>query len=542
LATDTRTEAYLPERRSLKLPALLEKLEAAAWSVETAFEASPAAWAVALSVVYLVTALAHSWTRRLWLDELITFYFCRFRNLAELWAWLKTGAERTPPLYHLIARGSERLFGENEIALRLPSIAAYWVMSLAVYFISRKRLPAIFALLAALFPLVTHAYFYACEARPYAMILACSALLLLFWQEAAEAGRRRRIALWAMAVTSAFAVSIHYYGGLAVLPIMIGELARYLERRRPDWPLWFAIASGLAVEACFLPLIRAGLRINRSPYAWNRPQIDMLWKSYPLLLGVTFLPACIVLGLLVIRRGPKLRGTSENDPLLPGHELAACIALAALPVIGYGFGRALTGMMTERYFLQTVIGISILFAIGTAKLCRGRRSFGLALVLAVIVCFAVQQSNNIRQEYAIRDRYQHLLAYDVALSYNLPIIQKSMLELLPVIHYGPPEFTSHLVYPVDIELSHRYEGDDTGRKIYAGGIGIFPVHTITMDSFLKQNDRFLIYGWPVDWLEDYLIQRGATIKIVFRGGLEMLLLVERSRTENATAATAAKLH
>lgn len=521
---------------------LVEKLEVIAGRLAETFEASPVAWAAALSILYLGMALAHCWTRRLWLDELITLYVCRFRNLTELWAWLKTGAEMTPPLFHLIARGSERLFGENEIALRLPSIAAYWVMSVAVYFFARKRTSPIFALVAAVFPLVTLAYFYACEARPYAMILASSALLLLFWQEAAENGKRRRIALWGMAITAAFAVSIHYYAGLAALPIAIGELVRCFERRKPDWAVWGAISAGLAVEACFLPLIRAGLRIHKTPYVWNRPHLDMLWTSYPLLFGVALLPACIVLGLLVVRWRKSPRSMSESDPLLPRHELAVCIALAVLPAIGYGASLLLTGMMTERYVVETVIGVSVLFATGVARLTRGRRSFGLALVLAILLCFVIQQAKTVRQEYAMRDRYQHLLAYDAVVSYNLPTIYKSMLELLPLIHYGPPEFTSHLVFPVDVDLSHRYEGNDTGRKIYGGGIGIFPVHTITMDSFLEHNERFLIYGWPEDWLEEYLVDRGANIKIVFQGGLEMLLLVENPGAGHAAAARAASLH
>ena len=533
MAIDTRFGVVVSETSPSDSSSAWEGVEAFACRVEAHIERRTLAWTAALSLLYLGMVLPLSYVRLLWFDELLTFWFCRFNSLSHLWWMLKGPVEGIPPLFYLITRGSEALFGENATALRVPGMVGYWVMSVAIYKFARKHTSSVFALLATMFPCVTFAYYYACEARPYGMVLGCSALLLLFWREAVEAsGRRRALAAAAIGVTMAFAVSIHYYAVFISLPIAAGELVRLVERRKPDWLVWIAGAAGASVQLGYIPLIRTFMGIHKSPYEWNKPQMEFIWRSYATILGATLLPVGIVLvWLFVSWKGRDALG----KPLLPRHEMAACVTLALLPLLGYAAARTFIGMLSERYVIETVIGFSLLFGLGTAKVSRNRRSIGLALLSLVLVGFIVLQCQNVHREYVVRNRYHQFDSAAVARSFNLPVTTGDTCGMLALDYYGPREFTSRFVIAVDPDIARHYDIPDTDHNIYLGGKGILPIRVERFPDFLEHNDQFLIFGGPVGWMEDYVLKRGARVQIVLQTEKELLLLVTQHPAAAQTA-------
>ncbi len=119
----------------------------------------------------------------------------------------------------------------------------FWVMCLCLFlFVSRRS--ALYGFVAMLFPLVTGAYYYAYEARPYGIVLGFS---LVCWQSAV-AGYHRRLSL--LSVESCGALSNHYYA-LFAAPSGFGRAVRSLSLRRLDLPVWAAL--GLAVTPVFVP-------------------------------------------------------------------------------------------------------------------------------------------------------------------------------------------------------------------------------------------------------------------------------------------------
>jgi len=520
-----RSDPMVSEPSSSQSPAW-QRLERFACRVEANIAGRAWAWAAAFSILYFGTVSALSWARILSFDELLTFWVCRFQSLSHLWWMLKSPVEGNPPLFHLVTRASEALAGEDAIALRVPGMVGYWVMAVAVYTLARKHTSPLFALVAATFPSVTFAFYYASEARPYGMLLGCSALLLLFWIKALEAEGRQRIrAVMTMGVILAFAVSIHYYAALIALPIAAGEFVRLLERRKPDWKVWIAIAGGASAQLLYVPLIRSSIHIHKSAYVWNKPHIDFIWTSYATILGVTLLPIAIVLGWLFMRWRSKNSGSGYCQPLLPRHEMSAYVSLVLLPLVGFAAAETVVGMLTERYVIETVIGFSILFALGAAKLSRNRRSVGLALLSLVLVSFVVLQFQNLRREYQGRGRFQHFDSEAVVRSLNVPITTEDTHLMLVLNYYGPREFTSRFVMAVDPQIARQYGISDTDPKIYLGSKGILPVRVEQFPEFLEHNDRFLIFGGPLDWMADYVIKRGARVEIVLQTNKELLLLV-----------------
>jgi 4-amino-4-deoxy-L-arabinose transferase-like glycosyltransferase len=131
----------------------------------------------------------------MWNDELYTYYVAVLPSMHDVWNALLARGEQTPPLFFVITRLSFRLFGVNELSIRLPEIIAVWGMTLCLYAFVRRRMSSLSALCAALFPLVTTAYPYAYEARAYGLVLGFAALALLSWQSATNATSRART-LW----------------------------------------------------------------------------------------------------------------------------------------------------------------------------------------------------------------------------------------------------------------------------------------------------------------------------------------------------------
>src|SRR5262245_65490298 len=136
----------------------------------------------------------------MWNDELFTFYTSRLPKVSDIWGALLTGADQIPPLFHLITRAAFALFGVNSLSVRLPEVLGFWVMSLCLFRFVSKRSSALYGFAAMLVPLITVAYDYAYEARPYGLVLGFCGLALLCWQSAAE-GHYRKLPLIGLAVS-----------------------------------------------------------------------------------------------------------------------------------------------------------------------------------------------------------------------------------------------------------------------------------------------------------------------------------------------------
>jgi hypothetical protein len=167
-------------------------------------------------VLCLVCACVLASRKLMWNDELYTYYIATQPTVRQIWQALMTGAEQIPPTFHLLTRG-------------VPSPS--------------------YGLIAMVFPLVTDAYRYAYEARPYALLLGLSGLALVSWQAASE-GRNRWPWLMLLGGSLAGAVASHYYGVLVVAALAIAELVRTRLRGPLDPPVWIAL-----VLACTAPLL-----------------------------------------------------------------------------------------------------------------------------------------------------------------------------------------------------------------------------------------------------------------------------------------------
>jgi hypothetical protein len=487
-------------------------------------------FAIALMLfVYVAILLAGTLVvavrRPLWSDELFTYYIATLPNFSDVWSALSTGHEQLPLGFYAIERLSLGMFGVSSVALRLPAILGCLVMSLALFSFVSHRLSPAYGFLAALFPMITAAHYFAHEARPYGLELGFAALALVCWQRATETSNRlpALVGLWLSLVA---AISCHYYGVLLVLPLAFGELLRTIARRRIDFGIWTCFAGSTLPLIPMLPLILSGAKLSGN--FWAQPH----WKDpaifYIHLMGITPFPliAVVTLGVVAasISRSVPAMDSHTADAAFPAHELGAIIGFIALPVAGVLLAKLVTHAFTDRYVLAAVVGLSVLFAQAMHIMLRGEFRAAAMIGALLLAWFGALQLRQVRSA----EQYQQRIEASTALlrsadKEGLPIVAADLRTFIELSHYTPPDIASHLVYLADPSSARRLLGFGSLDSAMLELVGPwFHMHVVPFEQFVNSNAPFLIYGYleleRFNWVVPALKERG--FRIEFRSRME----------------------
>ena len=233
-------------------------------------------WYLALlTFAYAFIVVLWAAEKPFWYDELFTVYLSRLETFEALWTALKDGVDLNPPFLYLTVKWSQAVFGENHVGTRVPMMIGFWLMSLGLYLFLRQRTPATFALVGALFPFATNAFSYAFEARSYGIVLGGAGLALACWQRAGNLSRRK-FWLAGLGLSLGLALLTHCYAVLLLFPFFLGEVARTLNDKRVDWPIWLCLGVASLPVVLYPTLLAAG-----------RPQIDLTPSYVP---GLSVVP------------------------------------------------------------------------------------------------------------------------------------------------------------------------------------------------------------------------------------------------------------
>jgi hypothetical protein len=482
--------------------------------------------AAGLSVVYWAVTCALASRKLMWNDELYTYYIAHLPTMTDVWAALMSRGEQTPPLFYVITRLSLRVFGENNLALRLPEILAFWAMIVCLFVVVARRASPLPALCAMVLPLVSVAYHFAFDARPYALVLGFSAIALLSWQTVAS-GRFRVLGLVALTVSLAATFSTHYYGILVMLPLTLGELVRTLNLRRVDVAVWTALTLAVTPLVWQFPLIRAG-----TAYAgafWARPQWVNLPDFYSYLLYPMLVPlaAIVVIAgidrMITVRRG-DLAGTRVSVPL---QEIAAACGFIAIPIVCVVLAKVATGAFTNRYALPAIVGFAVLGGFTAAVAFSGRARMGLVALMCLVGWYGLSQARewrdptNLSMPIRIADLEASIDLLRSDPERRLPLVIADPHNFTILSHYAPPDIRSRLVYLADPELAMKRLGHNSVER---GMLDLvkpwFRMNVADYNTFVAEHPRFLVYGNYgvlafLNWLLPELQARG--MRIEFRG-------------------------
>jgi uncharacterized membrane protein len=355
-------------------------------------------------IVVAGLALRLAVPRGIWLDEAISIHQAHL-SLHDLFSNLYHG-DRHPPLHHLALWLTVKVFGDGELAVRLPSLIAGTLVIPALYELGRELYDRRTGLVAALFGAVSPILiWYAQEARMYAFVTLFGLLALLTQLRVI---RNPSMGNWALYILSTAALLwSHYFGLLLIAVQQVIFVVVIVNRRRAGLPIR-PLALGFAYSAAVLAMQLVPLAVFAhkqfdstgaalgSPsgtydalsfYAVVSNMAWALWGYHP--DGITQLlaamwPLFLLLSLLLLGRG------GSRQTLLLG--VAAIVPIVLLLIVAL-FDRQL---FEVRYFLVAVPLLFLLIArlvTGWIRKPRVRLLAAGGVALTLLIGLADQQTN-----------------------------------------------------------------------------------------------------------------------------------------------------
>lgn len=479
----------------------------AAWVADTLDRHRAIVLGVFTAALFYSTGLRAS-AKPFWHDEIYTLLSAGLPSIGTIWAAAQDGMDLAPPLTTLLTRGVRSVTGPGHVSMRLIPMLGFWIMTMALFAMVRRRANATAALTAALIPLFTAGYRHAYEARPYGLMMGLFALALYAWSEAA-AGRRRRFHVSLLAIALAAGLWNHYYAVLAFLPIGGGELVRAIRMRRLDLPVAAALLLSAAAALPLVGLVRAAARQGGT--FWAPASLEQSAEAYAFLLEplpwAHLATATVVIMALAAVGFLFHKGGNSRPRHLPAHEIAAGVLAVLVPLAGVLLSVLVTGALVPRYLLAGVAGISLVPAVGVWMLARRAPVIELVLPAVLIAAFLPMMGAVVRLPHPVESR---------------PLLLESLrspgqtavtggLTFLQLWYYAPTELKPRLVYVAGPERALRYLGTDTIDLGYQALARWTPVSVTTVERWTSRRAELRVYAYGSGWLLQALQDEGAQL-------------------------------
>jgi len=220
----------------------------------------------------------------LWLDELHTAWSA-LGPLNEVARRAAIGNQG--PLFYWLEWLQTVIFGESELALRLPSLIAGTFLPLLLFLLARQSKADTAGLVAAgLIAVDPLSIFYATEARPYATVQLLTVVFMAVTAQIAERPSAKMHAAWVFLAAALF--HLHYTSALVVGAAAIFLLStQFVRRRQLAFPLATLVVD-LPVVALLCSLAAANVRhilahrSNWAAFVQQLPLADAIqWTPLP---------------------------------------------------------------------------------------------------------------------------------------------------------------------------------------------------------------------------------------------------------------------
>lgn len=525
------------ERRDKPLPGAVSRPEQVSPTAKRTESASPNLFPLLIAVVVYAAArnLVEATIKPFWFDEILTEVVSREPGIAALWRTLKTAVDGNPPLFYLVERTSSHFAANGLIAYRLPSILAFSCTLICLYvFVARRSGPVTAMLCTSLIFLTPLFGFYADEARPYSMSVACIAFAMVCYQRVSRPP-------WTLGVffSMLLAACLHYYGVVALSPFLAAELFFTLQTRRLRPSVWGALLLAPTPLVFLRPLLTA----MKASYVhfWAQPHLMDALKSYGdffsldapwgfALAGILFLAVL----LSILRGRPSLSGPLSGTDEAHGPSLSSedvlVLVLLVYPFIAFVVAKVMHGGYVLRYVLCTILAIAIAFRYVLEWLGeRGKWAAAACLFLAI----GTQEFSfwrTLRQNIGTPARFDSgmVTLVDSAHRDDLPLLFADAGEYLEVKYYAPPRLKSRMAVVVDPTSAYLYRGTDTLENIMLSLQRVTPSDVYGFSQYKAAHRSFLLYlnRMGIDWLPGRLIEEGDNLRLVGVQGNRLLFLVQ----------------
>jgi hypothetical protein len=466
--------------------------------------------------------------RPLWYDELISWHISRLPDIGAIWNAILAGFDFELPLMHLSMRWSHVLFGDGNLASRLPMLLGFWIMMLGVYCFLSRRLPWRYALIGMVFPMLTFAWTYAFEARAYGIALGGTGIALVCWQNAAE-GRNRRLSLVGITVGLAIVLAVQATLAVAAIPFVLAEAVRTLDKRRIDWPVWLSFLAATPVMILYPP-VRNSIRqfhfhgMQLSAFGIARFFEDALKPAmFPLLIA----------GLVAWYAG-RNASDKRTGRLLPRHETVALVGFLLTP-LPFFFGGLVSDQMIffPRYGLLAMIGVAGGFAVLLCGMAGGNQRTATAVLAALVIWVAVAHGKEaLAQAHdPVRTWREDSDILVKALAKNAPVVVTSPLTFVEADYYLDADLASHLYWVAsEPDVAEHYAWQQFWNHSSLQAAKKLPLHVQAAEwkEFAARNPAFYLYTDPeTKWWFEVLPREGWRLTMDTARGGQILYYVDR---------------
>jgi len=469
---------------------LRQRLEAAA----SRLEQQPAMLFALLSLFYVVLVTIEI-RRGLWFDELFTFYISSEPTIAKMlganWA-----LDLNPPLSYFIVRASQAIFGQNELASRLPTVIGFWVGSAAMFIWLGKR--AGYLVAAGSVAILWGGFFfiYATEARPYGLLFGFFGCALYCWDRVGAA-RRPWLNVAGLFCSTTAMMLTHVLAPFSIFPLCVAQLVLTVRKRQVNWPVWAALLLPMGLEFLYIPWMHH-FQTFLFPRVYQASPMRVM-RFYGRLAQDGWFVAVVgmIAGALATRWGQRtwwVYRFSTTDLALGLGMLAVPYAIV-LPLM------RTHGAFHWRYALIGSLAIWAGFSLLMNYLFRNSK------LVAAVLAFSILSASVAERAY--RHVYQnnihpHAHPELTGLHPELPFVAASGLTFLELDHYESQALTSRLYYLTDLASATKYS-HATLWEGYRDMRPYFPLRG-NIDhyrDFLRKHKHFLVLGtdwYPEDWL------------------------------------------
>jgi len=481
-----------PRRAIQRLLLRLSELALAAWM--RLANSRTAAFAF-FGAVYIWPTVARAHYKLLWDDEFFTLYLSKAKTWTDLLAALATGADQHPPSFYYLTHLICNLVGTSPVTVRLPSIVGFGMACLCLYETVSRLLTRPWGMAAMLLPLTSQLYYYASEARGYALELGFVSFSALMWLLACE-GKRRHFAIPLLAAGLCGAVASHYYAVLVLIPLAAGELVRTQHRGKVDLPIWLAFGGALIPVVGFARIIVSARAY--SAHFWAVPYLHLALDWYSMTLGYAILLPVGGFALVIMFRISE-RSFSSTTVVPPRSWYSVAFFLfALLPVFGIIIAKLVTHAFTARYMIAASLGVFVLLILGLRRIIAKDR-LGPAFVCAMCLPFFFWHVHEWNQHKF--DELQALRATAAAVrrTGDAPVAMAEVTQFHRLSFYARRDLVRRLAYVADPHLSTRYMGHDTIDRGLLALNPWFPLNVVWWHDWLSAHQSFLVYGYVGEW-------------------------------------------
>jgi hypothetical protein len=477
-----------------------------------------------------------------WFDEFFTLTIANLPTWHDVWGALARGFEAQTPLFYFLERVALAAPVKKEVALRLPSILAFPCILVCVFSYVKRHYGEAIACLGSLALLTTSLFHkHMIDARPYTLTVAVIAFSFLCYQRLS--GSRLWTALFFVGVI--LAESLHYYALFSIVPIWLAEFLLLVRTRRLRWTVWLALLCGFLPLILALPLLLK-VKVLYGPHFFARPAFSQASGYYGVffetdrtaglaLLLVSFSAICW--SLLHNARDSFKNGAERDCEITQDFGV---LALCLLPFVAFVIARITNGALLDRYVLATTIGILVGLSCALSIVRSKPAVVFLAIFLLPMVGLTEEhfwrlRGHDARTEdgFSVRSTRQLFQVQNLVRSSgnpNLPVVVDQGPLYMQIVHYSPPDWTTHLVYLTDEEAEFTYHGTDTTVRVFKMFQSYFPLRLADYTQFTTHNPEFLVYSEPEGWMLAAMRREGASIQVLKAEGVRTVYLVKMKGT------------